>query len=106
MSLPYDRDITTISLSPSLASQAPKVRMTTDAAVFEALIVDIINGTNRTSLSVMPSSDRSVIKKCVLFVIKFNMASTGNISMIIIIELFIELRVFPIFDLQDRCLEY
>lgn len=65
MSFPYDRDIDTISPSPSLASHAPNVNKITLIAVFGACDVISVNGTNNTSLKVIPSKERSVIRKWV-----------------------------------------
>lgn len=62
-SFPYERDIITISLSPSLASQAPNVRIITEEAVFGALIVVMIRGIRSTRLKVMPSNESRVIRK-------------------------------------------
>lgn len=55
----------TISPSPSLASQAPKVSRITVIVVFGACAPINIRGTNSTNLSVIPSNDSSVIRKCV-----------------------------------------
>lgn len=52
-----------MSLSPRLASQAPKVRRITLILALGAFIIIREIGTNRTSLSVIPSRDRRVIKK-------------------------------------------
>ena len=46
-----------------LASQAPNVKSITLILEFEAFITDNDIGTNRTSLSVIPSSERRVIRK-------------------------------------------
>ena len=51
-------------LSPKLASHAPKVNKMTLILTLGALITEREIGTNRTSLSVIPSSDRRVIKRC------------------------------------------
>lgn len=55
----------TINPSPSLASQAPKVSRITVMAALGAEVLSKINGTNNTSLSVIPSKESKVIKKCV-----------------------------------------
>lgn len=65
MSFPYDRDMETISLSPSLASHAPNVSRITARAVLGALQLISIRGINSVNLRVILSSDRSVIKKWV-----------------------------------------
>ena len=54
-----------INPSPSLASQAPKVSRITVMAALGAEVLSKINGTNNTSLSVIPSKESKVIKKCV-----------------------------------------
>lgn len=63
MSLPYDRDIITINLSPSLASQAPNVSRMTLRLEFGALQIDIDIGINRTIVSIIPSNDKRFINK-------------------------------------------
>jgi len=63
MSVPKDRDIRTISLKPTLASQAPKVSNITLILVFGALTTDRERGTNSTRLRVIPSRDKRVIRK-------------------------------------------
>jgi hypothetical protein len=93
-----------MSLSPILASQAPKVNSTTLILVLGAFATDRDSGTKSTRLRVIPSSDRRVIKKWDWFVIKFSMATKGRINISVMIELYIELREISIFDLQDRCL--
>lgn len=63
MSFPQDRDIDTISPSPSLASHAPKVNKITVMAVLVALEFVRTRGTKSTNLNVIPSRDRRVIRK-------------------------------------------
>lgn len=104
MSVPYDRDINTISLNPKLASHAPKVRRSTLVEVFAALTKDIINGTNNTRVRVIPSNDKRDIKKWDWLISRLNMATIGKSSIIVIIETYIELRGVSIFGLQDQCL--
>lgn len=87
-----------------LASQAPKVNNITLNMEFGAPIIDSDKGTNSTRLKVIPSRDKRVIKKWDWFEIRFKMATKGNINTRNIIELYIELRINSIFDLQDRCL--
>ena len=53
----------TMRLSPTLASQAPKVNKTTLILVLGAFATDRDRGTNRTRLRVIPSRDSSVIRK-------------------------------------------
>lgn len=96
--------MSTINLRPILASQAPKVNSITLNIEFGALITDNDKGTNNTRLRVIPSKDRRVIKKWDWLEIRFKMATKGNINTRTIIELYIELRINSIFDLQDRCL--
>lgn len=93
-----------MSLRPILASQAPNVSSITLILVFGAFATDRDKGTNRTRLKVTPSKDSKVIKKCDWLEIRFRIATTGNRNTKVIIELYIELRDSPIFDLQDRCL--
>ena len=78
ISFPHDRDIDTISPSPNLASHAPNVSRITVIAVFAALEFVRISGTNNTNLSVIPSKDSSVIRKCVWLNNIFVMAKIGN----------------------------
>lgn len=104
MSLPYDRDMDTISPSPNLASHAPKVNRTTVIAVLGASMLIRTKGTNNTNLSVIPSRDNKVIRKCVWLNNIFVIARIGSRYMIVKVVLFIELREFSIFDLQGRCL--
>lgn len=52
-----------MSLKPILASQAPNVSNNTLILVLGAFITDRDMGTNNTSLKVIPSRDRRVIKK-------------------------------------------
>jgi hypothetical protein len=101
---PNDRDINTSNPRPSLASHAPNVSKIILIATFGASIVDIINGIMITNLNIIPSNDNRAIKKCRWFDIRFSMPTKGIMEINIIIELFIELRVSPVFDLQDRCL--
>lgn len=60
---PYDRDIFTSNLSPSLASHAPNVSIIIliEGSISEAEYIRI--GTNRTVLSIIPSRHSSLIKK-------------------------------------------
>lgn len=94
----------TISLKPILASQAPNVSNNTLILVLGAFITDKDMGTNNTSLKVMPSRDRRVIKKWDWLEIKLNIAIKGKRNTRVMIEVYIELREISIFDLQDRCL--
>lgn len=104
MSFPVARDIATISLSPSLASQAPNVRRIIARAVFGACATASVNGTNNTNLRVIPSRDRRTMRKWDWFRSIFIIANNGRIDIRVSEELFIELREVPIFDLQDHCL--
>jgi len=64
MSDPYIRDISTISLKPRLASQAPNVsRMMVSVATGLPNTL-IVYGMNRTIVSITPSSDRRDIRRC------------------------------------------
>lgn len=92
MSFPYDRDIDTINPRPSLASHAPNVSKITAMAVFGAPQFINISGTNSTSLRVIPSNDRRVIKKCVWLNNILVVAKIGNKHIIVKAVLFIELR--------------
>lgn len=69
-----------------------------------AFITDKDIGTNRTSLRVIPSRDRRVIRKWDWLEIKLNIAIKGKRNTRAMIEVYIELREISIFDLQDRCL--
>jgi hypothetical protein len=58
------RDISTIKLSPRLASHAPNVRRIIVRVAMGFPIELIAYGTNRTIVNIIPSSDRSDISRC------------------------------------------
>jgi len=65
MSDPYDRDIRTNRLSPSLASHAPKVNIIILIVGSIILVVLIINGIYNTKLNIIPSKQNKDINKWV-----------------------------------------
>ena len=60
---PYERDIFTRSLRPSLASQAPNVSITILMVGSIREMEYVSNGINRTVLNIIPSKHSSLIRK-------------------------------------------
>lgn len=77
MSEPCIRDIRTIRLKPSLASQAPNVSRTSVRMAEGFPISLIAYGINRTIVSITPSSESSDIRRCDWCVIKDAIARIG-----------------------------
>lgn len=102
MSVPVPRDIITRSASPMAASHAPidSRRMHESPILTEAHVsrTGIIN----TMLSIIPSSISRDINRCDCCIINATSIIIGT-KCRIVIELIIDLRSEPIFDLQGRC---
>jgi hypothetical protein len=88
MSDPYIRDIFTISLSPRLASQAPRVNKIR-AKVGAFSIIDECNmvGIISTRDNNIPSKQNRDIRRCVRWVISATVAKINGIGIIIYIDI-------------------
>ena len=101
MSEPNVRDIKTMRLSPSLASQA---LMVNSSRIDECDINDEKHdeiGVNIIITNIIASKLNSVIRRCLYWVASADKRKRNMIG-INTVELFIELRV-SLFDLQDQC---
>ena len=64
ISEPYERDINTRILNPKLASHAPKVSIIILITGSDILDINISEGMNKTSLSIIPSKHNKDIRRC------------------------------------------